>query len=296
MLEASPFWISVSILISLSSHFARGWRWALMLSPLGYRISPFKAFLAVMVGYLVNIPTARLGEVARCALLKKSSDVPFEASFGAIVAERLMDLSMLFIISAFTFFLEYDKVGVFIVDKLGWAAEGLLGKMNFLVILGIIFLIFITFLWIFRQKIINNSLFMKLKKVVLNFKDGFLGIRQLSRSQLSLFLFLTFSIWVLYFFMSYTLFFSKPETTHLGMKCALTLLVMSGLGVTIPTPGGFGSYHLFVIFTLTVYGLAEESSKSFAFLMHSSQLFSLSFFGLISLIISMLYNKNKTKG
>jgi uncharacterized membrane protein YbhN (UPF0104 family) len=77
------------------------------------------------------------------------------------------------------------------------------------------------------------------------------------------------------------------------MSCALSLLVMSGLGVSIPTPGGFGSYHLFVIFTLTVYGLTEELSKSFAFLMHSSQLFSISIFGIISLIISFLIQKNQ---
>jgi hypothetical protein len=293
MVEASPIWIAISIFISIGSHFARGWRWALMLKPLGYEISPFKAFLAVMVGYLVNIPTARLGEAARCALLKKSSHVPFEASFGAIVAERLMDLCMLLTLTAFTFILEFERIGNFVIDKLGLATEGLLGKWKILLILAAIFLIFIFFLWFYRYKITQHPLFEKLKKIVLNFKDGFLGIRQLSRPQLYLFITLTITIWLLYFLMSYTLFFSKSETSFLGMSCALSLLVMSGLGVSIPTPGGFGSYHLFVIFTLTVYGLTEELSKSFAFLMHSSQLFSISIFGIISLIISFLIQKNQ---
>lgn len=294
--SSSPWWIGASIAISLAGHYARGWRWMLMLSPLGYHVSSFKAFLAVMVGYLVNIPTARLGEVARCALLQKNSGVPMEASLGAIVAERLIDLLVLLSLTLFTILVEFDKIGRFVLEKLQQVAENFSLKPTVMLFVWLPATILLLLLvWFWRKKLYEISVFKKVGQFVIGLKNGFLAILKLPPRQQLVFLLLTVLIWMSYFLMSYVLFFSQPHTSFLGLRCALAVLVMSGLGVTIPTPGGVGSYHLFVIFTLTSYGLAEDSAKSFAFLMHSSQLLSVTVFGFLSLLASSFYTTKKNK-
>ncbi|MCS6833683.1 MAG: flippase-like domain-containing protein, partial [Flammeovirgaceae bacterium] len=255
-------------------------------------VSPLRAFLSVMVGYLVNIPTARLGEVARCIILKKMTHVPIETSLGAIVAERIIDLVMLATLAILTILLEFDKIGSFVLKNLQQAAHF---SINSNVIVATAFFIAFTLLlaWRFRKKLCHHPFTHKMLKIVYGLKNGFLAIRKLSFRQRVFFLFFTALIWVCYFLMSYFLFFSRPDTSFLGLRCALAVLVMSGLGVTLPTPGGIGSYHLFVSFTLTAYGLNEKIAKSFAFLMHSSQLITIVIVGFFALAISSFLSAEK---
>ena len=71
----------------------------------------------------------------------------------------------------------------------------------------------------------------------------------------SAFWFHTFSIWIMYFLMTYICFFSMEETLHLTASDGLFLLVLGGIGMVIPTPGGVGSYHAIVMIGLSVLGV-----------------------------------------
>ena len=55
-------WVIFSVFLSVISHVLRAYRWNLLLSPLGYSLSTFRTFLAVMIGYLTNLIAPRLGE------------------------------------------------------------------------------------------------------------------------------------------------------------------------------------------------------------------------------------------
>ena len=48
-------WIWVSLFLGLLSHVSRTIRWAIMIEPLGRRPRTLNTFLAVMVGYLMNL-------------------------------------------------------------------------------------------------------------------------------------------------------------------------------------------------------------------------------------------------
>jgi hypothetical protein len=45
------------------------------------------------------------------------------------------------------------------------------------------------------------------------------------------------------------------ETSHLTAGDGLFLLVLGGIGMVIPTPGGVGSYHAIVMIGLSVLGV-----------------------------------------
>ena len=100
----------------------------------------------------------------------------------------------------------------------------------------------------------------------------------------SIFWFHTFSIWIMYFLMTYICFYSIPETSHLGISDGLFLLVLGGIGMVIPAPGGIGSYHLIVMIGLVALQIEGGSlsikpyddynpAMLFPFVIHTAQTF-----------------------
>jgi uncharacterized membrane protein YbhN (UPF0104 family) len=85
--------------------------------------------------------------------------------------------------------------------------------------------------------------------------------------------------------MAYVLFFGNDATRDLGVLCGMTVLIMGGVGMAIPTPGGTGSYHLFVANTFMAFGVSEKVGTSMAFLMHSTQTIGLLVFGGLSMLL-----------
>lgn len=291
--EMDPFWVSVSVAGGLLSHFARGWRWTIMLKPLGHRARPFPAFLAVMSGYMVNMAVPRLGEFVRCGLLKRTDDVPVNQSFGAVVAERAIDLFMLAMLTAAVLLLEFDRIGGYFVAAFESGSGNYGQKFLLLGVSGLIGLGFLFALYRFRTRIMQHFLYRKVLDFVLGIREGLMGIWQLRQLDLVFFVALSVGIWVLYYCMSYFLFFAHPQTADLGALCALTLLVMASVGMALPTPGGTGSYHFFVTLSLTVYGLDAEFSKTFAFFMHTLQTLALIAFGALALALIAIVKERK---
>jgi L-asparagine transporter-like permease len=63
-----------------------------------------------------------------------------------------------------------------------------------------------------------------------------------------------------------------------------------------PTANGVGTFHAFVAGILILYGLPESEGKIFALILHSSQLFTVVIFGIISLILINFTKTNSTNG
>ena len=111
----------------------------------------------------------------------------------------------------------------------------------------VISLIFIT-TWVKK-----SSFYEKILDFIEGLKEGFKSFKKMKRK--SAFWFHTFSIWIMYFLMTYICFFSMEETLHLTASDGLFLLVLGGIGMVIPTPGGVGSYHAIVMIGLSVLGV-----------------------------------------
>ena len=110
------------------------------------------------------------------------------------------------------------------------------------------------------------------------------------------YIFHTIFIWVNYALMTYAVFFAIPEISGLNLTFvdALFILIVGGVGMSLPAPGGVGSYHYFVSAALMIYGITKETSIVFATIAHEAQALLVIVLGIISLIIlSIKSRKNK---
>ena len=78
------------------------------MAPLGYKPRFINSTLAVLIAYIANLGIPRSGEILRATTLSSYEKIPFEKTFGTIIAERLVDLIILlgFILIALT--LQFD--------------------------------------------------------------------------------------------------------------------------------------------------------------------------------------------
>ena len=89
-------------------------------------------------------------------------------------------------------------------------------------------------------------------------------------------------------------FFSIEETSDLGVFAGFTVLAMGSLGMAAPVQGGIGTYHALVSSILSLYEVAPEDGKYFAFLLHSSHSLAIIVLGGICLIAGLMYARFRT--
>ncbi len=272
LLSINPVWVLYSMLMALASHLSRAARWCLAIRPLGYKASVARAFLAVLFGYFVNsLPVPRLGEFARCWLFAKTEQVPVSISLGAVIAERVVDLVMLFSITTLAILLEYNRLINFLGGLYDQSGSSLENKFLILLTLGLLVLVGMALAYRFKGILLRNKLIQKIISVLISLKQGVLGLSKLSKRGLAIYLAHSLFIWAMYYGMAYILIFAMSETEHLPAVAGLTMVAMGGIGMAFPTPAGAGSYHYFMTQALILYAVAEGPAKEFALLLHTSQ-------------------------
>ena len=292
--EFNYSWILLSIGLSLISHFLRAWRWNLLLKSAGHKVGTLKSYFAVMIGYLVNSLVPRLGEVTRCGVINRTDKVPVAFSLGTVVTERVIDLIMLLIISAITFFLQFDLLhGKFIWVK-NAAVEFISSNWWLLMMLFVLGMIgiYVIFFSKLSEKI---NLVQKVKSFVNQLLEGILSLKKLKNQKG--FWSATIGIWLLYFLMLYVITFGSEMTKDLGVLAGMSILVMGSFGMATLALNGFGPFHAFVAGILVLYGIESEDGKIFALILHTSQYITVLLFGSISLIlVNTMYKPSKIEG
>lgn len=282
--EANYWWVALSILIGIASHYVRALRWKMMLLPMGYKPRTKTAFYSVMIAYLANMAVPRLGEITRCGIIQRYEKVPFDKAVGTIVVERSIDLLFLFLVTILLFILQFEiiydffheKVIIPISEKISFSTTTII-----IILAGTILIILIIWLLIKRFK--HTEVYVRLKIMMMNVRDGIYSIRHLKNFKL--FLFYSVFIWVCYFLMVLVCFYALEQTSHLGLSEALAVLVFGTVGI-ISTPGGIGAYHLIVTETLVaLYGLDRTYAISFSWLAWSAQTAMIIIVGLLSLLL-----------
>ena len=241
MKSASPIAVFSTFLMGLFALVSRGIRWKYLIKPLGYGSSTKNAIAAVAFGYLANTVVPRSGEVARCAALNSTDDIPVDKLIGTVITERIVDFIMLFIflavaiITNFSAFIGLIGKLVDLLDSIGVENDR---SPNLMVYLAVLVVFVGVFVYI-RKKFAD-----KLKKFIRGVKNGALSIRDLKGK--GGFILHTIFIWVMYFLMSYSVFISMPELKDLEMFEGLLVMVSGGFGMVFPSPGGIGSYQYIV--------------------------------------------------
>ena len=295
--EADWRWIALSCTLVLLAHITRAWRWQMLLEPLGHRPSLFDATTSVLTGYFANYIIPRMGEVTRCGTLYKLEKVPVNLSFGTVVAERVFDVLTLLVLIALNFLLEFDRLSAFFMDFFGSkVSDGepqgtpilmiAFAGLVLVVVVGVLFIITNKSL---REKLLQNAIILKIAAFLKGMLEGILSIRKL-RSP-GLFIFSTLLIWVFYYLISYVLFFSIPETSSLGPLAGLTILVIGAIGMTAPTQGGIGAYHLLVGNVMILYGLTQKDGITLATFVHGTQMLFMLAIGALAFLVVLLKNR-----
>ena len=285
--DVEYLWIWIAIVLGILSHISRTLRWALMIEPLGRKPRVFNTFLAVMVGYLMNLVLPRMGEISRCGVLSRYENISFTKLVGTVVTERIIDVIMLLLLALLAVITQFGEVLEFfennpdIREKLG--STGLI--IWILLIAGAL----MTGIFFFRRKIKKSVFFGKLNGILSKFGEGLRTIKDMKNK--GAFIFHTLFIWLMYFLMLYVVFLSFEFTSHLTVIAGLTVFVLSSFGMAAPVQGGIGAWHFMVMQALLVYGVAKTDGVIFAFLAHGTMTAMQILLGVISLLILPFINR-----
>ena len=273
-------WVLPFTIVTMGSHFIRALRWRMLFEDKENLPHRSTLYTGVMFGYLTNIAFPRLGEVTRPVYVARQIGESNSKIIGTVVLERLVDvLSMLIIMIL---------VGIFLISDLE-VLSNLFGidltdqqvYMNFLKLgliygggaLGVLLALFFVVRKLSSGQNKLNLFFDKIRVTAKSFGQGIMSIRQLENWPL--FIFYTAMIWVTYITMTYIPFymFDMTDVYNLSYTDAVVLTMVSAVGISIPTPGGIGSYHLLVTFVLGVlYAVPEATGLAFATISHAATL------------------------
>ena len=294
-------WVILSMIFGGWAYINRGLRWIVLIDALGYQSSKMNSVSAVSVGYFTNMFIPRAGEISRCTALNRVEKIPVDKLFGTILVERVIDFAFLISLFLLTLILKFDLILKFF-SELGSQSSGSesSNSTKYYVLLAI--LLFFTLVYCSLKKwIVKTSFYEKIVEFIKGLKEGFKSIKKMKRK--SAFWFHTFSIWIMYFLMTYICFQAIPETSHLSITDGLFLLVLGGIGMVIPTPGGVGSYHAIVMIGLSVLGvgtifLGENGDPSnpallFPTIVHIAQTLVAIIMGSIGLLILSLTKRKQ---
>ena len=243
-------WIILSMIFGAWAYVSRGLRWKIMLDAINYKSSNLNNIAAVSIGYFTNLFIPRAGEISRCTALNQSDKIPINKLFGTIVIERVIDFIALLLLLLLTFAIKSNAIHQFYLTIQGQRNT----EKNYLAILIVILVFFIT-IFLLRKLLKKSTLYIKLLNFIEGLKEGFKSVQKIKNK--SVFWFHTLTIWIMYFLMTYICFFSMEDTYHLTISDGVFLLVLGGVGMIIPTPGGIGSYHAIVMIGLSILGVGS---------------------------------------
>ncbi|REE05847.1 lysylphosphatidylglycerol synthase transmembrane domain-containing protein [Marinoscillum furvescens] len=279
-------WVVYSILLSMVAYYARAYRWNILLKPLGHtNLNIHRTNLAILVGYLANLAFPRLGEVTRCGMLKRSDDVPVSNALGTVITERVIDLFTLIGLFLFALIAEYDRLITFFATTMGDydVSQALIWKISLIAALGGIIALLVAYFAYLK--------FPKVKNFVNELFRGLLSLKDI-KNPLG-FVLSTVILWTTYYFMSYIIVFSIPETAHLSWMVGVMLLVTGGIALALPVQGGIGTYHAFISAMLVLYAVDDTTGVFLATLLHTSQVVAIALFGGLALIASLFIKKHE---
>ncbi|HLG34416.1 MAG TPA: lysylphosphatidylglycerol synthase transmembrane domain-containing protein [Bacteroidia bacterium] len=289
--------VFISLVFAMIAFASRAYRWNMLIHPLGYKPKFSSAFYSLMFGYLANLALPRLGEVSRAVALNRAEKIPLDAIIGTVIAERAIDLLMLFLCIVLALIVQFDRIYSFLNDNL---IQPLAGKISntfhspaFMpVVIGAVIILSLG-IFMLRKRKFSSTLAEKTNQFFKGIWQGLLTVIKLKSH--SAFIFHTVLIWFLYWLVSYICFFSLNATSVLDMKAGIFVLVVGGLGMTAPVQGGIGAYHWIVTQGLLMFGIEATDGLSYATLVHTSQTLLVILVGAISFLMLSVFNKKSPR-
>ena len=260
-------WMLLSFPFGILAQLFRGWRWKQTLEPLDEHPRTGVSANSIFLSYALSLVVPRIGEFARCGVLKRWDGISFPKSLGTVVSERIIDSLLVMVIASIVFLLQ---IPVFInfFDKTGTSLEGILRQFTatgyiVTIICGIAVVILLHFL---LKKL---SIYNKVKATLHGLWQGVTSLKDVKN--VPLFIAFTLGIWLSYFLHYYLTFQCFESTSHLGVMCGLVTFIIGSIAVLVPTPNGAGPWHFAVKTMLILYGIQANDALFFVLIVHSVQ-------------------------
>jgi uncharacterized protein (TIRG00374 family) len=276
--NADYFYVTLALFVGFTGNAIRAYRWKYMLDHLGYDSSFQNNFMAVNIGYLLNLTVPKSGEISRALIVKKYNNIPFDKGFGTIVAERLIDMLFLLFFMLLSVILQFKIVKAFILDKIP------LQLMTLLAIFGIFFLI--VFILIYKYS--KLKIVAVFKEKISGLKEGLLSIIHMKKKWE--YFFQTILIWSSYLITYYVATKVIPETSTLTFEAIITCFVVGSIAIAF-TNSGFGAYPFLTSKVLLFYAIAEPAGTAFGWIIWTSQMLLVLLLGLLSFLLLPILNR-----
>lgn len=274
------FYIFLSLLFMLVSHASRAYRWKYSIQYLGYSSTFTNNFLAISVGYLLNMTVPRSGEVSRALVLQKYNNIAFDKGFGTIIAERIIDLLFLIFFVFLAFVLQYQQLVDFLSAKI--PITKLIAILGALFILGIIGVVMV-----YKSSL---KIFVFIRTKISGLVEGVMSIFKMPHR--IPFLIHTLIIWTSFVFTFYFGTKVLPETSEISLGVTMVAFVVGSLAITF-TNGGFGAFPLMIAEVLALYGIPLTAGTAFGWILWTSQTILVITLGGLAFLLLPLLNKAK---
>jgi len=278
--SANYSWLFLGFFFGLLSHLSRAYRWKYMLEPLGFKPNIQNSIMAVFIAYLTNFGIPRSGEVMRAVVFSNYENVPFEKGFGTIVAERIADMLVMLLIILITLFLQYDFISNLLI--INFNPQTLIIGLIVLIILGAIF-----FSLIIQAK---SGISLKIKNFIFGIIEGATSIFKMEKKWA--FIGHTLFIWSMYLLMFYVTIFAVPELKHVPIAAVLIGFIAGGFSIAASN-GGLFVYPAAILAAFSLFGLEQNPSFAFGWIMWSAQAALILIFGILSFIFLPVFNRGK---
>ena len=245
-------WMMLSFPFGVLAQMLRGWRWQMSLEPIGEHARASVSVNSIFLSYAVSLVVPRVGEFARCGVLKRYDGVSFTKALGTVVTERIIDSLLLLAITLVTLFFQLRVFDSFF-RRTGTNIETLFSRFSTAgyIVTAVCAVAAVVLLWVLLRRF---SIYNKVKCTISGIMQGVFSLRGVRN--MPLYALFTLGIWVSYFLHYYLTFFCFEATSSLGMACALVTFIVGSIAVIVPTPNGAGPWHFAVKTMLILYWLA----------------------------------------
>ena len=260
-------WMLLSFPFGILAQVFRGWRWKQTLDPIDEHPRTNVSVNSIFLSYALSLVVPRIGEFARCGVLKRWEGISFPKALGTVVTERVIDSLLVLIIAGIIFLLQ---IPVFLnfFDKTGTSIDSILRQFTatgYLVTIICAVAVLILLHFILKKLTIYN----KVKATLHGLWQGVVSLKGVKN--IPLFIFFTLAIWISYFLHYYLTFQCFESTSHLGLMCGLVTFIVGSIAVIVPTPNGAGPWHFAVKTMLILYGIQSTDALFFVLIVHSIQ-------------------------
>lgn len=270
--HASPLYLLLAILTTLSIYVFRAVRWQAMLEPVG-RARFVPAFRTTVIGFAANtLLPARAGEFLRPYLLARQEGLSATSTFATIVLERVLDLlTVLFLFALFVFV--FDP-GMAHMDEATYRAlkgGGLVAAAGVAAAFVVMFLLAghperLGQLVQRAERVLPARFAHLFARLARTFAEGLAVLRRpgpLFRSavlSLPVWLAITAAIWLV----------TRAFRIEMPFTGAFLVVALLAIGVTVPTPGAVGGFHYaYRLATTVFFGVPSERAVGAAIVLHA---------------------------